>query len=331
MSTTIKDVSKMAEVSTATVSNVITGKKYVTPEVRERVFACMNKLGYSPNIAARALKSNKTYNIGVIVPDITNPFFGEILKSIQTELSKTDYQMIVCDTDQKVEKERRMLTGFLTARQVDAIILVAPRLPVEAFPQNATIPIVVVDRPPFQNNSNLSFVYSDNRTSSAMIASYAFNAGYRKFVCIAGPENVPNANLRLEGFTDQLVAYGIKRESITVRRIEFTFEQGFDAMVQILAKRKTDERIAAFVCSDIAAWGALEAIKVGGVHINEDIGLIGYDDSFFSKLLELSTYQTPTGQMGSIACSIILKKLEDASYCMPETKVSGQLKIRKTI
>ncbi|MCK9171129.1 MAG: LacI family transcriptional regulator [Treponema sp.] len=321
----------MAEVSTATVSNVITGKKYVTPEVRERVFSCMKKLGYSPNIAARALKANKTYNIGVIVPDITNPFFGEILKSIQAELSRTDYQMIVCDTDQKVEKERRMLTGFLTARQVDAVILIAPRLPVESFPQNINMPIVIVDRPPFMNNSKLSFVYSDNRTSSAMIASYAFNAGYRKFACIAGPENVPNANLRLEGFTDQLSVYGIKKDQIVIKRIEFTFEQGFDAMVQILAERKSDERIAVFVCSDIAAWGALEAIKTGGVRINESIGLIGYDDSFFSRLLELSTYQTPTEQMGSIAGTIILKKLENTSYDEPETKVSGQLKIRKTI
>jgi LacI family transcriptional regulator, repressor for deo operon, udp, cdd, tsx, nupC, and nupG len=193
------------------------------------------------------------------------------------------------------------------------------------------MPLVIVDRPPFQNNSNLSFVYSDNRTSSAMIASYAFNAGYRNFACIAGPENVPNANLRLAGFADQLAVYGISKDLIAVKRIEFTFEQGFDAMVQILAERKNDERIAVFVCSDIAAWGALEAIKVGGVRITEDIGLIGYDDSFFSRLLELSTYQTPTGQMGSIAASIILKKLEDASYCKPETKVSGQLKIRKTI
>jgi len=330
---TIKDVAKLSNTSIATVSNVITGKKFVNPDTKAKILKCMKELQYQPNYAARALKCNKNYSIAVILPDITNPFFGEILKSIQAIVNKSNYQLIVVDTDQSAEKERQALIKFISSNQVDGIIMIAPRLEEELFPSDIKMPIIIVDRPEFKKNNNFSFVYTDNIRSSAMIAQYAYNAGYKSFACISGPENVPNANIRLEGFADTLVKCGIKKDDIKVVRTEFTFEHGFESMSEILSTINIQDRLAVFVTSDIAAWGAIEAVKKMGMEIKEQVGIVGYDDIFFSKFIQpaLTTFKTPTDKIGKVVGSMILDQLKDNEKQPTKIVIEGQLKIRNSI
>ncbi|MGD1818475.1 MAG: LacI family DNA-binding transcriptional regulator [Pleomorphochaeta sp.] len=331
---TIKDVAKLSNTSIATVSNVITGKKFVNPDTKEKVLKRMKELNYKPNYAARALKSNRSYSIAAILPDITNPFFGEILKAIQSVINKSDYQLIVVDTDQSSEKELKALNRFISTKQVDGIIMIAPRLEEELFPNEIDIPIIIVDRPSFEKESNFSFVFTDNIRSSSMIAQYAFNSGYKSFACISGPENVPNANLRVKGFVDTLENCGIDKAEIKLIRTEFTFEHGFEAMTRILSTSNLKDRLAVFVTSDIAAWGAMEAVKKMGKKIREQVGIVGYDDIFFSEFLQpsLTTFKTPTEKIGKVVGSMILEQLKDVNLNRPNLiEIEGQLKIRNSI
>lgn len=331
---TIKDVAKLANTSIATVSNVITGKKFVNPDTKEKVLKSMKELNYRPNYAARALKSNKSYSIATIIPDITNPFFGEILKSIQSVTNKSDYQLMVVDTDQSSEKELKALNRFINTKQVDAIIMIAPRLDEELFPSEIDIPIIIVDRPAFTKKNNFSFVFTDNVRSSSMIAQYAYNSGYKTFACISGPENVPNANTRVEGFVDTLESCGIDKNDIKIIRTEFTFEHGFEAMTEILSTVNIIDRLAVFVTSDITAWGALESVKKMGKKIKEDVGIVGYDDIFFSEFLQpsLTTFKTPTKKIGTVVGAMVLNQLSEDEKREPAlVEIEGQLKIRNSI
>ncbi len=330
---TLKDVAKLSNTSIATVSNVITGKKFVNPDTKAKILKSMEELSYQPNFAARALKSNKSYSIGVILPDITNPFFGEILKAIQSIVNKSNYQLIVVDTDQSSDQELKTLNKFISTKQVDGIIMIAPRLEEELFPNNIIIPLIIVDRPEFKTKSNFSFVYTDNIRSSAMIAQYAYNAGYKTFACISGPTNVPNANIRLQGYVNTLEKCGIKNDEIQVVRTEFTFEHGFEAMTQILSTVNIKERLAVFVTSDITAWGAIEAVKTMGKTIKEQVGIVGYDDIFFSKFLQpaLTTFKTPTDKIGKVVGTMILDQLKENNKQATTIVIEGQLKIRSSI
>ncbi len=330
---TIKDVAKLANTSIATVSNVITGKKFVNPDTKAKILKSMEDLAYQPNFAARALKCNKNYSIAVILPDITNPFFGEILKSIQSVVDKSNYQLMVVDTDQSPEKELIALNKFISTNQVDGIIMIAPRLEENRFPSNIKMPLIIVDRPQFKIKNNFSFVYTDNLRSSSMIAQYAFNSGYKTFACISGPVNVPNANIRLEGYCDTLQNCGISKKDIAVIRTEFTFEHGFEAMSQILSTININERLAVFVTSDIAAWGAIEAVKKMGKAIKEQVGIVGYDDIFFSEFLQppLTTFKTPTDKIGIMVGTMILDQLEDPNKDSTVIVIEGKLKIRDSI
>lgn len=326
MRPTMKDVAKHAAVSTATVSNVIRNTKYVSDPVKKRILVSMKELGYEPNIIARSLKMNKTYKIGVVVPDITNPFFSEIVKEVEVFLEKEGYQLILCNSHYQVERENLICSSFISGGGVDALILVAPRLSSERLLIIIKgMPAVIVDRPSFSDDENLVFIFSDNYSGASLVADKLVSKNYEKFACIAGPEMVPNANARLQGFVDRLVDKKIERDSIIVSRAEFTFDKGFSEMEMILEKTNCEERLGVFVCSDIAAWGALEAVKSRGLRIPEDVGIIGYDDISFAKYLHpgLTTIKNPMIEMGKLSATFVLDLLRGDAHISCNSVVLG--------
>lgn len=310
MRATIKDVAELANVSTATVSNVLTNKKYVSQELRDKIQAAKEELGYEPNIIARSLKVNKTFKIGVAVPDITNPFFGEIVKYIEKTLDKSEYQLILCNSDDNPDKELKIFESFLLGL-VDGIILVAPRMNEKQMNRGYSIPIVILDRPAFDTDSNITFIYADNFKGTELVADYFIKKEYCDFICIAGPDDVPNANIRLNGFKQALLSRGVKEGNIEEYRAEFNFDACYSKMTQILKDYDPLKKKGVFVCSDIGAWGAIEAIKYKGLKIPRDIGIIGFDDIYFSKFIYpgLTTVHNPTEELGNTAAQVILDKL----------------------
>lgn len=305
---TIKDVAKLAGVSTATVSNVLTNKKYVSPELVERIRCAIIELDYKPNTIARSLKVNRSFNIGLMVPDITNPFFGEIVKYAEAVANKEHYQITFCNSDNDPRREKKIIDTFL-ATGMDGIINVAPRMKKRQINKKIGIPMIIVDRPHFKTTENIAFVYADNDKSAASVAEYFVKKGYSKFICFAGPvEDVPNAHKRLNGFLNKLKEKGFSNNDCDVYYCDFSFDSGYTTMEKMLDTYDISEHRAAFISSDITAWGAIEAIKSYNLKIPEDIAIAGYDNIYFSRFLHprLTTVENPTKELGTMATQLLI-------------------------
>lgn len=311
MRATIKDVARTAGVSTATVSNVLTQKKYVSEEITLKVKTAMRDLGYQPNTIARSLKVKRTFRIGVTVPDITNPFFGEIVESAERVANDYGFQITLCTSENNAVKEGKILDTFLSTG-VDGIINVAPILSDTKLNKTISVPMVIVDRPHFNTRKNLAFVYADNYNASAGVARHFIQNGYKKFICFAGQvDKIPNAKRRLEGFMDELLKNGFSEEDCQVFYSDFTFESGYQTMMDFLEKHPLDIKYAAYISSDIMAWGAMEALKTKGYKLPRDMGIIGYDNIYFSKFLYpgLTTVENPTKDLGSFSMNLIMDSI----------------------
>ena len=310
---TVKDIATRAKVSTATVSNVLTRKKYVSAELVRRVNDAIEGLGYRPNNYARGLKTNRSHTIGMQIPDIANPYFGNAVKVVQAEAASRGYQIILYNAENVIDTERQNIEGMLDAH-VDGIVYVAPRLAVQSILDTVQVPVVVVDRLPIETDRNVAFVYSDNYGGAASIADYMLDKGYERFFCLSGPVDlVANASERLRGFTEELARRGVSKERCPIYYGEFTFECGHDMMADVLTNYKPEEgRAAAFVGSDIMAWGAMEALKARKMKIPQEMAIVGYDNIYFSNFLypTLTTVENPIQKMSREAADLLLDELE---------------------
>jgi|LGOV01.1.fsa_nt_gb LacI family transcriptional regulator len=302
----IKDVARESNVSVATVSNVISEKKYVSPELTKRVNDVINKMNYKPSKVARSLKGRKTYLIGLMIPDIINPYFAEIARGAESIALEKGYQVLLCNTDGIVEREEKILIAFEEDR-VDGIINVAPRMDEEKLLDYDSVPMVLIDRPLKINNSRYGNVHSDNNMGGMQLAEHLLEKGHKRFACLMVPfENIPSIENRINGFEKFLVENGILNENIIKVEGKLTYESGFELMNEILSM---DQRpTAIFACSDIMAWGALEAVKKEKLNIPKDIAIAGFDNIYFSKILEpqLTTVNQMKYKSGVIAMKMLL-------------------------
>ncbi|WP_320128630.1 LacI family DNA-binding transcriptional regulator [uncultured Sphaerochaeta sp.] len=333
MRATIKDVAKKAGVSIATVSNVLSGKKYVSSSLIEKVNDALKTLNYQKNFVASNFRAQKFHNIGVVVPDIANPFFGGVVRSIECILDEKNYQMILSNSNYDKIKEEMIIKDFISTGKIDGLILITPNYELVKKIESE-IPIVVVDHTPFENENNIFFVYSDNIKNSSIIAQFTYEKGYRHFAYITGNNNINTSKIRLTGFRDQLKTYGVQEKDILVRRGDLTFDMGYEVMLSILQDYDPKNRMAVFISSDIMAWGALEAIKSKGLSIPRDIGVIGFDDVFFSKFTnpKLTTFHNPGVMMASLATKLLVEQLSHTEEVFSQiTLVPGELVERESL
>ncbi len=313
MNITIKDIARHAGVSTATVSNVLTQKKYVSSNLEQQVYKAIKELGYRPNVYARNLKTNRSHIIGVHVPDITNPFFSEGVKIIQNVAGNEGYQIILYDSDNNLQSESKNFESMLDAH-VDGIIAIAPRINIDDLLKITDVPLVIMDRPPLKTDRNVAFVYADNYHGAASVADYLIGKGYTRFYCLAGPiKIVSNAEARLSGFTETLKRHGIPEDACEIHYGDFTFDSGFALMKEVLKNYKPEgSAAAAFISSDIMAWGAMEALKEQRLKMPRDMGIVGYDNIYFSSFLypKLTTVENPIREMSINAANLMLDALE---------------------
>lgn len=331
MASTIKDIAKSCGVSVATISNVITGKKYVSPEVTQRVHEAMNALDYQPNLIARSLKIRKTFNIGVIVPDIRNPFFADMITGVESQSKEKGYQIFLCSTQGDIPTEEKALNSFVS-QNVAGIVNIAPRMRDEALLGygSDTLPIVVVDRPmDISRFANMGCVCADNMTGCQQLAEHFIALGHRRFACFTGPlDIVPNARTRLNGFRDRLLREGFSPNDIAVYQGEFSFESGYALMEKLLEKKKLPTAI--FVPSDLMAWGALECAKKHGLSIPGDMAIAGYDNVYISSFVSpaLTTVDHPKFEAGVLAFSMLLDMLSPGNNPTRMISLTSSLVVR---
>ena len=312
MGAIIKDIAQKAQVSTATVSNVLTGKKFVSQELTLRVNRAIEEMGYRPNCYARGLKTNRSYMIGIQIPDIMNPYFSNAVKTIQTQAAEKGYGVILYNSGNVLDVERHNIDSMLNAR-VDGMICVAPRIRLNSLIESVHIPMVVMDRLPVDTNRNVGFVYADNYHGGVALTEYLINRGYQDFVYLAGPVSlVSNANERLRGVLDTLDRFSIGREHIRIYYGEFSFECGQELMKRHLEQCQPSEKpTAVFGGSDVMAWGAMETLKSYELKIPENVAVVGYDNVYFSAFLypALTTMENPVQEMSLQAANMMLNAL----------------------
>jgi LacI family transcriptional regulator len=300
---TIKDVARRAEVSLSTVSAVLNGSAPASQATRLRVLAAVAELGYEPNSQARNLKRQRSHAIGLIVPDILNPFFALVAEGIGDEARRRDYLLVLCSTDFDGDRESSY-ARLLRARRLDGIVhLSSTGLPPAALLELASAAqVVTVDER--VHGFPAPFVGSDNRRGARAIAELALARGHRSFAILAGPTGLWTAEQRLAGYREALAAGGVDPDAVPTVHGDYRLESGRKAAAELLAH----EPAVILAANDLMAIGCLQHALSRGLRVPDDVSVVGYDDVPLATVVtpRLTTVRQPAREMGRVAARLLL-------------------------
>lgn len=306
----MRDVAERAGVSITTVSHVVNETRPVSDELRQRVLAAMDELGYQPNRLARSLRCGETHTIGIVVPDSANPFFAEVARGIEDTSFEHRYSLILCNSDGDLEKEL-FYTNVLTEKQVDGILFVAAGVSTEHIRalQERGMPVVVVDRE--IPSVSVDEVLTDNARGGWLAARHLLELGHHRFGCITGPSNLTPSAERVTGCRQALGEAGIPVEERLIVKGDFQYESGYQAARQLLAM--DDPPTAIFACNDLMAVGAISAAVELGRKVPDDLSVVGFDDVRLASFTNppLTTVVQPKYEMGVIAATMLLERMRN--------------------
>lgn len=293
----IYDVAKEAGVSISTVSRVIQGASNVLPETRTRVEDAIQHLNYHPNRLAQQFRAQQTKMILVIVPEIGNPFFADILTGIEDVAAKVDYNVLLVDSHGNRAVESRCYE-MLSQKLVDGIITFSVGIPKEELKQLASqYPVVIGIR--YFSEKTIANVTIDNIKATKDITSYMLNLGHKRICYLGGLEGVPIYQDRASGYMEALKERGIPVDHSLIVHCTPDVQGGYDAISSLL--HDADRKFTAIVASgDIMAIGAIRALNDRGLKIPDDVAISGFDDIAFSALVtpSLTTVRQPKHQIG---------------------------------
>jgi LacI family transcriptional regulator len=309
MNATVRDVAKKANVSAMTVSRVINGGAGVRPETRQRVERAIAQLDFFPNGVARGLMSRKTSTLGLIVPDIVNPFFSMVVRGAETVARRAGYRLLLCNSEADQGLERQYVEDMFSHR-VEGL-LIAPagdRSKVNLMPAvRRKFPFVLIDRSIAGLTCDL--IQADSVAGANKLVSHLISIGHRRIAVIVEPDNVSTARERMRGYTDALKAAGLKVAPELVIRTTADRAGGYGAMQQILgfASRPT----AVFAVNNMTALGAMQAIRERGLVVPKDIALVCFDDVEHLAVLSpfLTVVNQPTEMLGTLAAELLLNRI----------------------
>jgi LacI family transcriptional regulator len=322
---TIKDVARKADVSVGTVSRVLAKNDTVKQPLKLRVQAAMDELGYKPNLAARALRTNSIDVIGLVVPDITNPFFAQLAKDIEKEAASRSHSVMLANSDDDLETEKIQIAALLD-RSVRGVIVVATSD--SNHPYEAEVPIVSLDR----RLGDHALVSTNHFDGSGQIADHLHKLGHRRIAYIAGPDTMDVARRRREGFVTRIKTLSRPDDPIklTIHAGQFDYDSGEEVCRKILAETAgSDDRPTAIAAaSDQQAIGVLRAARDLKLDVPGDLSVTGFDDISLAALVvpRLTTIRQPTA---ALARSVIDRIFEPAKATGDE-EISGDLVMRES-
>jgi LacI family transcriptional regulator len=329
---TIVDVAQHARVSTTTVSKVLRNAYGTSPAMRVKVREAIAELGYRPSAAARGMRG-QTYTIGVMLPDIRNPFFADILDGMTDGLRATDYQILMASCCNDEEAEARV-TAAMIDRSMDGVILVAPISARSHLDQVAgTVPTVIVGR--HGHSPSYDTVADDDFTGAALVVDHLADLGHRRIAHIEHLETdpvrlreMPNA-VRADGYRQAMRARGLADE-IDIASTTYTQQGGYAGARQLLAR--SPRPTAIFAGADIVAMGVLEAIAEAGLAVPGDISVAGYDNTTFAAFnpISLTTVDQAGRQIGANAVRLLLDRIADRRRPTAQVKLSPTLVTRRS-
>ena len=331
MRITMDEIAKLAGVSKATVSRVLNDSECgVGEQTRARVKKIAEELGYSVEQTEKKKNVSFTRYIALILPDITNPFFADLAKSVENSLRRKGYSLVLANTDFSEDNEAAQIRELMVKR-LEGILLVPSGIRAREehdLPRRYQIPMVLLDRK-LEGISDIPGVYSNNEYASVISCEHLIRKGARDIVFISGPLNVSTSIERFEGYKAVLAQHSIPFRPEMCRHGSYTVESGYNAVLEL--ERSGISYSAILAANDLMALGALKAVREFGYRVPEDVQIIGFDNIEFSQYCEpsLSTMQQPTFDMGAKAVELLTGIIEKRDPVQPE-RLIPKLLMRKT-
>lgn len=313
MSVTIYDIAKEAGVSAATVSLAMNNSGKIKKETKEHIHAIAERLGYTPNHAARSLINSRSSTIGIVIPNLTNPLFSAMLGEMISTANSKGYSIIVGSSEQSIDKERNYI-AMLSEQRVDGMI-VFPSFLDELFPEfikgknDATIPLVLCGSTP-AFSENISFVKCNNHMGGYMATEHLIQNGKKRIALLCAVKEKSQATSRIAGYRDAHEFYDLPYREDLVRFCSPDPSDIFDATVSMINEKGVD---AFFCLFDDMCLSVIKAVNSLGLSIPDDIAIVGYDNIATSALLPtpLTSVDTHAKLIGNIAVKQLIKKIEE--------------------
>lgn len=280
---TIKDVAKLAKVSISTVSLALNGSERVSADTLKRIQDAANSVGYSPNPLAQGLKAGRSRMIGMVLADLANPFYSQMLKQVENLLIDHQYLVVVASSRGNAKRERAILET-LASQRVSGIILSSHITSPEdvAYLKSLKIPMVLVDHK--VDGFAADFVGCDNRMASAMLTERLIREGHTRIAHLAGVEGLWTAEERNQGFRTTMAAFGLEVDESLILHGDYDGDIGYKQAMRMLVR--PDKPTAVVAANNVMALGALQAMRDLGIKCPEEVSLTAIDDAPWSKVIE---------------------------------------------
>jgi len=314
---TRNDVAARAGVPPSTVSYVINGgPRSVSTSARERVLKAISELGYHPSDVARSLRTQRTLTIGLVIPDAANPYYGELARAVEEVSFQNGYTVILGHSSHLLERELRY-AQVLRSKQVDGAIFHPSTPDVQAvqFLGQAGIQVVVLER----LVPGYPCIVADDERGGYLATRHLLDLGHRRIGCIVRAADPTTSSARVDGYRAALAEERLKLDESLIVASEFEYAAGEEAARQLLRLRPRPTAVVAH--NDIMAIGAMKAFGEAGLHVPEDVSLVGFDDIALASYVRppLTTVSNPKDQMGRVAAELLLSLLshEVDDWCSP--------------
>jgi len=327
---TIKEVAKRAKVSVGTVSNVIGGRVPVSDRLRNRVLEVIAKLDYHPNFVARSLKIRQTKMIGIVVSDITNPFFTQMVRGAEEAAWQKSYTLIIFNSDERLERERQVISA-LRARRVDGILLVAASGSEHGHiraVRDAGIPVVCVDRE--LAGLGLDCAVVDNFSGARDCVAHLIGLGHRRIGMLNGDTELPMAGQRQAGYQQALKDAGLDYDASIVANLGVRTEDGYRAAQRVLGCEPRPSAI--FTGNAMIAMGLLQALRDAGLRCPEDVAIATFDDPIYLEALRpsMTAVAQPAYELGRRGFELLLERIDEPARKRTRIVLETHLIVRES-
>ncbi len=326
---TIKDIAREIGVSASTVSRALSNSPLVNRETKERVHQVARRLGYERNELARALVMGSSGAVGLVVPDITNPFFSDVARGVGEIAERVGCGVILCNTDGRTDRELSYVR-LMRRKRVDGLLLCSTTIdaPYLREVEEGKTPFILVSR--LCSNPDLPFVITDDTRGARLAVEHLIALGHERVGFIGGPENVQASRDRFLEYSVVLKEHGYPLVDAWHHLAGFTQAAGREAGQRLLSL--ADRPTAVFAANDVTALGVLEVAEGFGLRVPEDLSIIGYDDIVYASLprIQLTTIAQPAVEMGQIAADWLFSRISSDEVPMLQRVLNPRLVVRST-
>jgi len=328
MNVTIKDIARRLDLSYSSISRALNGKEGVSEETRKKIMEIADELGYQPNELARGLVNKVSKTIGVIIPDINNPFFGEIVTGIIEAAKENSYDVFLCISNWDIGDEKEYFSALMKKRVDGIIVKPAGNESLESYDRIRT-PLMIIER--HEKSSDRNSVEVDNELGGYMAVRHLLDCGYKKPAVIIGKEDMKASNRRLAGAERALLEAGDTLDSGRVVKGSFSIEGGRAAAKELFDSRADVDSV--FALNDLIGLGVLQYLSENQVKVPKQVGVIGFDDISYAGLpqIQLTTIRQPKRELGRILCETLLTEINGKEGDAPiNITLDPELIVRKT-